>query len=131
MIWWKNKCVGEVINNDQGMIDELFGTYDVLYKQLDEALENGNLSAFSYGAIIRLIHEVANKLTSNHKNVHKKVGVIMGGKTLDIPEVKIYHKGKDDGRAEGRAEGEAERKLLEAEVVKLRQELEKIKKSIG
>ncbi len=73
-------------------------------------------------------------MTSNHANIHKKVGVIMGGRTLDILEVRIYHKGKNEGRAEGRAEGEAERKLLkserdtlEAEVIRLKRELEILK----
>ncbi len=50
----------------------------------------------------------------------------MGGKTLDIPEVRIYHKGLD----EGRAEGEAHRRELQEENDKLRKELEDLKKSI-
>ncbi len=121
------------IDNDQDKIDALFDTYEEIYHRLDEELEKANLSAYSYGAIIRLIHEVANKLTSNHTNIHKKVGAIMGGKTLDIPEVRIYHKGKDEGRAEGieegRAEGEAERKALEVEISKLKKELETLKQN--
>ncbi len=70
---------------------------------------------------------------SNHANIHKKVGVIMGGKTLEIPEVRIYHKGKDEGRAEGiaegRAEGEAERKSLEEEIIRLKRELAELKQN--
>ncbi len=118
------------INDDQDKMDALFETYEEIYQRLDKELEKANLSAYSYGAIIRLIHEVANKLTANHTNIHKKVGAIMGGKTLDIPEVKIYHKGKDEGRAEGRAEGEVERKALEAEVIRLKEELETLKRNM-
>lgn len=117
------------IDCNQDKMDALFEVYDNIYSKLDEVLNSGNLSAFSYGAIIRLIHEVANKLTSNHKNIHKKVGVIMGGKTLEIPEVRIYHKGKDEGRAEGRAEGEAERKSLEEEIIRLKRELAELKQN--
>ena len=109
----------------------LFARYDTIYEKLNEALETGNLSALSYGAIIRLIHRVANKLTANHENIHKKVGDIMGGKVLDLPEIRIYHQGIDKGREEGEAERkilEAERKSLENEVAKLRKELEALRK---
>ncbi len=116
-----------LIDNDLEKLDALFEVYDDIYERLDEELKKGNLSAFSYGAIIRLIHEVADKLTSKHKNIHKKVGVVMGGKTLDIPEVRIYHKGLD----EGRAEGEAHRRELQEENDKLRKELEDLKKRIN
>ena len=121
----------QLIDNDKEKLDALFEVYDDIYGRLDDELKRGNLSAFSYGAIIRLTHEVADKLTSNHKNIHKKVGVIMGGKTLDIPEVRIYHKGLDKGRIEGRAEGEAHRRELQEENDKLRKELEELKKSLN
>ena len=43
-----------------------------------------------------------------HGKVQDKVGGIMGGKVLDLPEIKVFHEGK----AEGLKEGEAERKKL-------------------
>ncbi len=62
-----------------------------------------------------------------------KVGGIMGGKVLDLPEIRIFHEGK----AEGLKEGEAERKKLSEEKEKLedenailKAELEKLRKQI-
>lgn len=42
------------------------------------------------------------------RNIQKKVGDVMGGHVIDLPEFKIYDNGKADVRAEGRAEGKAE-----------------------
>ncbi|SCY76919.1 hypothetical protein SAMN02910371_03802 [Butyrivibrio sp. INlla14] len=57
----------------------------------------------------------------------------MGGKVLDLPEIRIFHEGK----AEGLKEGEAERKKLseenaelEEEISSLKAELEKLRKQI-
>lgn len=51
-----------------------------------------------------------------HTNVQEKVGAIMGGKVIDLPEIKVFHEGKEIGLAEGEAiglaKGEAERKKL-------------------
>lgn len=41
----------------------------------------------------------------------KKVGDIMGGKVLDLPEFVAYDQAKAEGRAEGRAEGEAKERV--------------------
>ncbi|XME01522.1 hypothetical protein QYZ88_012515 [Lachnospiraceae bacterium C1.1] len=35
------------------------------------------------------------------KNIQKKVGDLMGGHVIDLPEFKIYDNGKADGIAEG------------------------------
>ena len=51
------------------------------------------------------------KLTMNRETVQEKVGVFMGGKVLDLPEIRIYHQGKAEGRVEGRAEGRAEEQI--------------------
>ena len=78
-----------------------------------------------------------------------KVGGIMGGKVLDLPEIRIFHEGKaeglkegkaeglKEGKAEGLKEGEAERKKLSAEnaeledeIVALKAELEELRKQI-
>lgn len=70
-----------------------------------------------------------------------KVGGIMGGKVLDLPEIRIFHEGKaeglKEGKAEGLKEGEAERKKLslenaelEEEISSLKAELEKLMKQI-
>ena len=105
--------------------------------RLDEELEKGNLSALSHNVIIRLTHKVVYKLTMKHDKVQDKVGGIMGGKVLYLPEIKIFHEGKAEGRAEGLKEGEAERKKLadkntklEDENASLKAELEKLKKQM-
>ena len=70
-----------------------------------------------------------------------KVGGIMGGKVLDLPEIRIFHEGKaeglKEGKAEGLKEGEAERKKLydenaelEEEISSLKAELEELRKQI-
>ena len=96
------------------------------------------------GAIIRLTHSVAYKLTMKRDNIQKKVGDVMGGKVLDLPEIRIYHEGIDKGREEGRAEGiaegrsESEKELREltdknealmSEIESLKLEIEQLKKN--
>ena len=99
------------------------------------------MSALSHNVIIRLTHKVVYKLTMKHDKVQDKVGGIMGGKVLDLPEIRIFHEGKaeglKEGKAEGLKEGEAERKKLsdenaelEEEVSSLKAELEKLRKQI-
>jgi len=80
--------------------------------------------------IIRLTHKVVYKLTMKHDKVQDKVGGIMGGKVLDLPEIKVFHEGKAEGRAEGLKEGEAERQKLAEENAFLKAELEKLKKQM-
>ncbi len=76
-----------------------------------------------------------------HDKVQDKVGGIMGGKVLDLPEIKVFHEGKAEGLKEGEAnglrKGEAERKKLadkntklEDENASLKAELEKLKKQM-
>ncbi|WP_026663191.1 hypothetical protein [Butyrivibrio proteoclasticus] len=61
-----------------------------------------------------------------HDKVQDKVGGIMGGKVLDLLEIKVFHEGK----AEGLKEGEAERQKLAEENASLKAELEKLKKQM-
>jgi hypothetical protein len=91
--------------------------------RMDKELQAGNLSVYSYDVIIRLTHKVLYKLTIKHKTVQEKVGGVMGGKVLDLPEVRLYHQGVE----EGRKEGEAERNKLQSENDALRKELEVLK----
>ncbi len=89
------------------------------------------MSAYSYGVIIRLTHKVLYKLTMKHKAVQEKVGGVMGGKVLDLPEVRLYHQGVEEGRKEGHKEGlmegEAERNRLQSENDALRKQVEELK----
>ena len=56
-----------------------------------------------------------------HRKVQKKVGDFMGGKVLDLPELRLYHKGKADGKKEN----EAEIKRLQSESKKYQSESKK------
>ena len=73
------------------------------------------MSTFSCGVIINSTRRVMYKLMNKHERVQEKVGDIMGGKVLDLPEIRIFHEGKAQGRLEGLTEGEAERKQLSEE----------------
>ncbi len=117
----------KAINKDLARTEELAEIYKYIIARLDKELEKGNLSPYSYGVIIRLTHKVLYKLTVKHKAVQEKVGGVMGGKVLDLPEVRLYHQGVEEGRKEGRNEGEAERVRLQSENDELRRELEALK----
>ncbi len=66
------------------------------------------LMTFSFHAIIRLVHSVAYKFSMKYKNVQKKVGDVMGGKVIELPEIKIYAEGKAEGEAKGKVEERVE-----------------------
>lgn len=53
----------------------------------------------SYSVIIKLIYSVAYKLTMKQENVQRKVGEMMGGKVLDLPEIRIYKQAKAEDEA--------------------------------
>jgi hypothetical protein len=93
------------IEEDEERINSLAKVYDNIVERMNEDQEKGLLSALSYGVIISMTKKVLRKLTVKHEIVHKKVGDSMGGKVLDLPEIRAYHQGKDEGRAEGKAEG--------------------------
>lgn len=94
-----------VIEEDEERMNSLAKVYDSIVERMNEDQERGLLSALSYGVIISMTRKVLNKLTRKHETVHRKVGDSMGGKVLDLPEIRAYHQGKDEGRAEGREEG--------------------------
>ena len=62
----------------------------------------------------------------NHAKVQEKVGDIMGGKVLDLPEIRLFHEAKNLGLAEG----EEERKKLADENEKLANKNEKLSNEI-
>lgn len=115
------------MNCSDEKIDELLEKYSYIFDRLEKEQESGNLSALSASAIIKLTYSVAYKLTMKQKNVQKKVGDVMGGKVLDLPEFRIYDQGKEDGIKEGIKEGESERNALKQENERLRKEIEQLK----
>ncbi|SDJ80852.1 hypothetical protein SAMN04487760_1177 [Lachnospiraceae bacterium G41] len=108
------------IDNDEKRLEELAKMYNDILKKLEDELRCGRLQDSSYSVIITVTHSVFYKLTMNHPNVQEKVGDIMGGKDLELPEVMFYKRGLE--------EGEAERKALLEENEKLRKEIEELKK---
>ena len=73
-----------------------------------------------------------------HDKVQEKVGGIMGGKVLDLPEFRVFREGKEEGlkageemrrqMAEEIKEGEEVRKQMAEEIEALQKELKKLKK---
>ena len=87
----------------------------------------GRLSSLSYGVIIRLTHKVIYKFLMKHRNVQEKVGDFMGGKVLDLPEIRAFHEGK----AAGRKENEAKIKKLQSESKKLQSENDRLRAELA
>ncbi len=86
-----------MLDKNEESIDEFLNMYKDIFERLEKEQKVGNLSALSLGAIIRLTYSVAYKLTMNTDNVQKKVGDVMSGKILDLPEFKAYDQGVEQG----------------------------------
>ncbi len=103
--------------------------YDIIYRL--EKVPETDLSQRSKGVIMHLTERVVNRLASRKKKVSEKVGDIMGGEVIKIPWLEKYDAdiaaAKAEGEAKGVAEGEKERKALEEENQKLREELAQLK----
>lgn len=117
------------LNNSEEKLATFIDLYNGIFDRLRHEQESGNLSELSYSVIIRLTHSVVYKLTMKRQNVQKKVGEFMGGKVLDLPEIRIYKKGLAEGEAKGEAKGAEERRRLESENKRLREELEKLREA--
>ncbi|WP_051208022.1 hypothetical protein [Butyrivibrio sp. AE3006] len=87
----------EIINEDEAKIEKLMAFYREMFDKLLSEVDSGNLSPLSCSAIIKLTYRVAYKLTKKRQNVQRKVGDVMGGKVLDLPEFRIYHQGLEQG----------------------------------
>ena len=96
------------IEADEARVNSLAEFYNKIVERLTKDRESDHLSALSFGVIICMAEKVFNKLAHKHETVREKVGVFMGGKVLDIPIIRAYHQGKDEGRAEGIFEGRNE-----------------------
>ena len=121
------------INSDTEKTEAMANLYRGIIKMLDDEHKNMRLSLRSLGVIIKLTNKVVFNLAVKHENVQRKVGEIMGGEVLDLPEIRVYKEGEAAGRAEGLSEGmakgEAERKKLMEEIDALKKELELLKLS--
>ena len=99
------------MDKDDVELESLSERYNDIIARLKDENEKGNLSSVSLSVIIKLINIVAHNFTKSRRKINEKVGDIMGGQVLDLPEFKIFDDGKAEGRAEGRAEGKAEERL--------------------
>ena len=115
------------IDADADRIAALADLYKGIINRLDAEQESGRLSSKSHGVIIRLTHKVIYKIMEKYNNAREKVGDVMGGEVLDLPEIRAYNEGKAEGMAKGKAEGQAERDALEAENERLKQEIERLR----
>ena len=107
-----------------------------LYCRVIESVKNvpdDVLSLRSKGVILKQMEEVLNRLACQHTKVVGRVGDIMGGKVVKMEWLEKYDaavaKGKAEGIVLGRSEGENERKALEDENRRLKEEIEKLKVS--
>ena len=91
----------DVINSDEEMMKNFFEIYPEIFTRLKTEVESGHLSAKSFSAIMRLTRKVAYKLTMNREKLQEKVGAVMGGEVLDLPEFRIFDEGKAEERANG------------------------------
>ena len=89
------------LNKSEESLNEFIRMYNEIFDKLEDEQQAGTLSALSLSAIIKLTYSVAYKITMKQDNVQKKVGDVMGGKVLDLPEFRIYDQGKAEGKAEG------------------------------
>ena len=89
------------MNGSEEKLETFSEIYSGIFERMKVELDRGNLSPMSYSVIIKLIYSVAYKLTMKQENVQRKVGEIMGGNVLDLPEIRIYKQGKAEGKAEG------------------------------
>lgn len=104
------------INANADRIELMVGLYRDIMSRLDEEHEVGRLSSLSYGVIIRLTHKVIYKFLMKHRNLQEKVGDFMGGKVLELPEIRAFHEGKAAGIKEGNYEA-ISRMLLSGKTV--------------
>ena len=104
------------INANADRTELMVGLYRDIMSRLDEEHEVGRLSSLSYGVIIRLTHKVIYKFLMKHRNLQEKVGDFMGGKVLELPEIRAFHEGKAAGIKEGNYEA-ISRMLLSGKTV--------------
>lgn len=116
------------LNGSENKLDEFIKIYSEIFDRLKSDMDLGNLSTLSYSVIIRLTHTVAYKLTMKRENIQKKVGEFMGGKVLDLPEIRIYKQAKAEDAAIIKGL-EEDKKGLEEENRSLREEIERLRAS--
>ena len=98
----------EVYNKDDKKRKLLTDEYIRFMERLNQASENGLISAYECGTILDMSRKVLERITANYDSVKKGVREIMGGRVLDYETKRIYNAGKAEGIAEGKIEGKIE-----------------------
>ena len=92
-------------NNDSQKLDGMIDTYRLIFETIKNLTESQELDYYNAVTIIRMIRFVFDNLTENYENV-KEVTNLMGGRVLDYPERRAYHRGIAVGEARGELKGE-------------------------
>ena len=94
---------------DAGLLAEMCGGFEELYRRLSEERSSGRISEHAYQMVVILAEKVKQQYTAGYRKVRKEVSRLMGGQVLtEIEPIKSYLRGMREGRAEGRSEGRAE-----------------------
>ena len=97
---------------DAGLLAEMCGGFEELYRRLSEERSSGRISEHAYQMVVILAEKVKQQYTAGYRKVRKEVSRLMGGQVLtEIEPIKSYLRGMREGRAEGRSEGRAEGSL--------------------
>ena len=123
----------ERMEEDADRLERFSEEMDRMLKKLEEEADHKELSGLSYGIVVRLIHQVAHKLTINKEKINGRIGEIMGGKVLDLDVIRAYHEGQKQGKQQGIEQGieqeskrtEEERKRAEKECMRAEEERER------
>lgn len=129
------------INSNEDKTDDLVKTYDKIMDLLHIENQNGRLSTQSLNVIIQLTESVLHKLTMKYESVQKKVGDLMGGKVIMLPEIVAMRKAREqvykeveDERKENekyRRESEKYHRESQAEIKALREEISELKAKLA
>ena len=88
---------------DAGLLAEMCGGFEELYRRLSEERRSGWISEHAYQMVVILAEKVKQQYTAGYRKVRREVSRLMGGQVLtEIEPIKSYLRGMREGRAEGR-----------------------------
>ena len=113
-------------NNEEKKLEELKELYGDIIRKLEIERDTDHIDSYEMMTIIRMSHEVLDRIAAKYKKVKEEVGEVMGGRVLEYPEKDILRRGIQQGLEQGENERQAEKKRAdkaEAEVARLRRQL--------
>ena len=88
---------------DAGLLAEMCGGFEELYRRLSEERRSGRISEHAYQMVVILAEKVKQQYTAGYRKVRKEVSRLMGGQVLtEIEPIKSYLRGMREGRADGK-----------------------------